>query len=221
VRFRHIEEMPVNCGDECPELHYMRFCATKKCAVNCIVSQWASWSSCSASCGSGQRTRKRETLRMAASGGTCVDALQEDELCKAPRGCPVHCKVSAWGSYGSCVKSCGNSTKVRMRTITKYPANDGMGCPRLSQSAPCNLARCAVDCSLNAWGLWSTCSETCDTGMQFRVRTANPAENGGKVCAGETQACSGHCQEDDCVFTNWVRFRSLFEFRLRCGLMRG
>lgn len=56
-------------------------------AVDCIMSSWTAWSSCSVSCGLGSLFRQRDILREALPGGSCGGAQFDSRAC-FPRACP-------------------------------------------------------------------------------------------------------------------------------------
>ena len=67
------------CGDTREEA---RDCHTNLCPVDCEMSRWGVWSSCSASCGTGQRSRTRTVVREAANwGNKCPANREEVEPC--------------------------------------------------------------------------------------------------------------------------------------------
>ena len=54
--------------------------------VDCSVTQWASWSSCSASCGKSYKTRHRMIRREARGDGQpCPTKLDKRKRCKVPK----------------------------------------------------------------------------------------------------------------------------------------
>lgn len=55
-------------------------------AVDCIMSSWTVWSSCSVSCGRGSLFRQRDILREAMPGGSCGGAQFDSRAC-FPRAC--------------------------------------------------------------------------------------------------------------------------------------
>lgn len=56
-------------------------------AVDCIMSSWTAWSSCSVTCGLGSLFRQREILREAVPGGYCTGPQFDSRAC-FPRACP-------------------------------------------------------------------------------------------------------------------------------------
>lgn len=138
--------------------------------VDCVVSNWSSWSNCDG----GTQTRTRTVITQPQNGGTTCPDLTET------RNCPVDCVVSEWSAWSTC----DAGTQTRTRTVITPALNGGASCPVLTESRSC-----AVDCVVSAWSDWSTCSE----GTQTRTRTViTPAMNGGVACPvlSETIGCS-------------------------------
>lgn len=111
--------------------------------VDCQVSSFGPWSTCSASCGEqGVQVRVRTITRDAANGGKLCPALEETRTCTT--SCPkVDCQVSPWSRWSACSGvSCGEGgVQVQLRTITRVPANGGKVCPALT-----NTRACTSDC---------------------------------------------------------------------------
>lgn len=53
----------------------------------------------------------------------------------------TNCKVSEWGDWGDCNKSCGIGESVRRRQVIQHPAHGGMPCPVLMDYKWCGSAR--------------------------------------------------------------------------------
>merc|ERR1719146_110299 len=70
------------------------------------------------------------------------------------------CEVSDW-TPGECTVTCGGGTQILNRSVSIQPAYGGTGCPPLSMSRTCNDFPCPIDCELDLWSGWSTCSADC------------------------------------------------------------
>ena len=131
-------------------------------------SQWSDFGSCSVTCGSGVRTRRRECLGDASQcPGPSVDTIACDEgLC-----------WSQWSDFGPCSVTCGLGLRTRTRTCLGDPA----ACPgEAADSVECDAGSC--------WSEWSNfgpCSVTCGTGQQVRTRS----------CLGDQAFCIGDNSE--------------------------
>lgn len=64
-------------------------------------------------------------------------------ICPLPivSGPPRDCRVSEWGAWGECSKSCGIGEMQRHRTITKHARRGGTPCPPLIETKWCGSAR--------------------------------------------------------------------------------
>jgi len=90
-------------------------CNTKPCPVDCVLSEWTSWSSCDKSCDGGFRSRTRLKKVADKFGGVpCPGGLTEQLPCELPN-CPVDCSFSAWSDWGECTASCGAGTRYKTR----------------------------------------------------------------------------------------------------------
>ncbi|GAA6107507.1 thrombospondin type-1 domain-containing protein 7B isoform X1 [Tachysurus ichikawai] len=73
------------------------------CPLDCVVSEFSSWSRCSGMCGVGLRHRTRHVLAAPAYGGAGCPNLSETQPCEHPLPCPIgedrnlySLKVGAW-----------------------------------------------------------------------------------------------------------------------------
>ena len=174
------------CGETGEEA---RDCHTNLCPVNCEMSRWGDWSACSASCGTGQRSRTRTVTREAAYwGNKCPTNMEEVEPCVEAE-CRVDGGWSGWSRGGYCSESCGTGTRSRSRTCSQPPpqfGGDTCSGPNL-ETKECFLKTCPpVDGGWTSWTRWTACSTTCDWGGQRRTRTCThpPASHGGRECTG-------------------------------------
>jgi len=143
--------------------------------VDCLVSDWVPWSTCSATCDGGEQKRTRKLLQQPKHGGfACKDALNEvhecgRDPCSGPR--PVDCVYGDWKEWGTCASCKGERT--RFRKILVYPEHGGLAC------APAGLKEVGIcphtcdfetTCTWAAWETWGSCSSSCGTGGK-RMRT--------------------------------------------------
>ena len=124
---------------DCPALSETTPCNTQSCAppkVDCKVSDFGAWSTCSKSCGGGTQTRSRTVLIAAANGGCACPALTESQNCNS-QSCPApptDCKVSDFGAWSTCSKTCGGGVQTRTRSVTQKPCTNGAACPSMARS---------------------------------------------------------------------------------------
>ncbi|CAE8719889.1 unnamed protein product [Polarella glacialis] len=84
-RQRQVQGNPRNGGMKCPaNLIETRGCKEEPCrAVDCEVTHWSDWASCSADCGNGYRERQRSIETLAeANGAGCALPLSELGECQ-------------------------------------------------------------------------------------------------------------------------------------------
>jgi hypothetical protein len=67
--------------------------------VNCAVSNWSSWGSCTASCGGGTQTRTRTIVTQPTLGGLTCPALSEQQSCNT-EACPTYYALCIPSQYG-------------------------------------------------------------------------------------------------------------------------
>ncbi|XP_036410900.1 SCO-spondin [Megalops cyprinoides] len=122
-----------------------------------VYGSWGPWSSCSSSCGRGQRTRSRP-CQVSEGGPPCTETVQ-DEPCVLP-SCPAGCVLSEWSSWSECSASCGGGLSVRNKTILQHPQPGGEDCPPpLEQHTACNTHSCMPVCPDGQ--VFSTCASSC------------------------------------------------------------
>lgn len=191
-------------GEACPPLTEKDTCNTHDCPVDCVVSEWADWGACSATCHTGVMIRTRDITVNSHAGGKACEHLSETKTCD--RGaCPVHCQVSSWAAWTPCTKSCGEGKHGRTRSIVRQALYGGYVCPMLAQERTCNEHPCPVDCLAGVWEAWSGCSHTCGGGQKQRVRALvqESAHGGACVPLMQVDSCNAqHCPVD-CVHGDW------------------
>jgi hypothetical protein len=182
-----------------------RNCNEQECPIPCKTTEFSDWSACSVQCGTGTMERTRQTTQWPEHGGKECPTMKLEATCEmAP--CGIDCTVGDWGSWKPCTKSCGGGTSTRMRSTTQEAADEGTQCPSLAEIVPCNVETCPVDCKMNTWGTWSSCTAQCGGGTKSRSRTAlQYPDSDGQRCPSSThtQNCNSHSCAVDCVMSQW------------------
>jgi len=142
TRTRTMASEPLLGGSMCPVSNDISDCNVAACPVDCQLGDWASWQSCSVSCGSGSRTRTRSTSVEPAYGGvSCGSTEDVDNNCEAAV-CPINCVQPAWSDWSNfeCSHTCGGGVKSQDRVASVEPAHGG---------AICGVSTTTVACSSN------------------------------------------------------------------------
>uniref|UniRef100_A0A8B9KSD4 Spondin-1 n=1 Tax=Astyanax mexicanus TaxID=7994 RepID=A0A8B9KSD4_ASTMX len=150
----------------------------------CMLSEWISWSPCSASCGMGMRSRERYIKQFPEDGSSCREPTEETEKCVVNEDCsPSSCIVTEWTDWEPCSVSCGLGMRRRVRMM-KMDTSDGSPCRvPLEEVEKCMMPECTVDCMLSDWSDWSECNKSCGKGHMIRSRMVKlEAQFGGVPC---------------------------------------
>lgn len=180
-------EVPAKHGGTCDNaLEAEEKCKEVDCPVPCVMSDWSSWGKCSASCGTGTKSRTRKVEVDAKHGGECAGKLDQSEKCM-DMPCPQPCEVSAWSSWSECSLTCGSGSRSRSRTVDVEAKHGGACDDALEAKEDCKLAECPVDCKMGDWGEWSACPKECGVEkVKERSRSVElQAEHGGVACGPE------------------------------------
>ncbi|XP_022251017.1 spondin-1-like isoform X2 [Limulus polyphemus] len=112
--------------------------------IDCQVSEWSEFSSCSATCGKARRRRYRRIEVHPQNGGAeCPKKLVQRRKCKSNPKCPVDCKMTSWSQWSPCSVSCGpGGFQKRVREIKREPKRGGLSCKPLIEEQPCNQKMC-------------------------------------------------------------------------------
>lgn len=197
--------------------------ACKTMAKNAVCKK-SDWTSCSATCGKGQQSRKVIQVSPPRNGDapcencpipkglTCEEqfpgAMQETRECTM-RPCAVDAKCGNWGPWSQWSGTCGEVVRERTREGFNNPAasNGGKTCEqqglRERETQQAKLRPCPVDQTPKPWGPWSECTATCGGGTKERFRKGTPQQkelHGGKTL--EEQGIKIHevqkCNEQPC-----------------------
>ena len=204
TRTRTVVKPAANGGQECGTLTETQSCNTQACPVDCAVSDWSLFGSCSKTCGGGTQSRTRSIVTQSANGGTSCPSLTDTQPCNT-QPCATDCVLTDWSAWSTCDKECGPGQQVRTRSVMSQPTNGGVACPNpntvpqeYKQTKDCKIKDCPVPCVQSGWGEWGKCT----FGKRTRTRTTIiPAKNGGFCgpevevgdCPGSKVSTDGRC----------------------------
>ncbi|WAR27191.1 ADT1-like protein [Mya arenaria] len=195
-------------------------CNIAVCPVDGKWAAWEQWTYCTATCGTGSRSRNRtnrtcEYLPLGSPpGNPCPESDRDVKYCNTDP-CPVNGDWGSWGEWTKCSATCNIGQHSRNRTCVYDPvAPKGAKClGRDHMAGFCNDGYCPQDGVLSEWGTWSACSVTCGDGMESRDRSCVypiPLAPHGKPCEGETnntRACLNVTQcTVDGVWSEWSTY---------------
>mmetsp|Transcript_20636 Transcript_20636/g.42423 ORF Transcript_20636/g.42423 Transcript_20636/m.42423 type:complete len:994 (+) Transcript_20636:86-3067(+) len=135
-------------GMQCPGMSRDMKCGQKKCPVNCLMSEFGGWSSCTKDCGTGVQTRTRSIIVPPKNGGSSCDAIQEERECNT-ESCTRNCKLSDWSEWSPCSMACGGGVTKRTTKVL-IPIRGRGWCPgkrspMRSDTKVCNTQACMPD----------------------------------------------------------------------------
>ena len=201
IEVKNIETAPSNGGAMCPTQTQRTVpCNEDSCPIDCMFDSWSGWSMCSESCGNGTEGRSRGFYTESAHGGKECPALSLSAICEQPP-CGINCKMSAWGAWKQCSKSCGGGVRSRIRVVVQEAASKGSQCPSLAETVPCNTDACPADCKVSGWSAWTKCTSACGGGRKTRTRTVLAAPDAyGVQCPPRSAVlnCNSHACAVDC-----------------------
>ncbi|XP_066925931.1 uncharacterized protein [Clytia hemisphaerica] len=187
-------------------------------------SKWGSWGKCSASCGTGRKTRTRTcTNPVPQHGGLdCADSDTAVQKCNL-KTCPVDGKWSEWGSWGKCSASCGAGQQNRTRTCTNpAPQHGGLDCSESDNVVRnCNAKPCpdpTTDeneiaekiCKMKCIDMKRNCGQM--------LRCGDGRFDVSKHCP-ETCATTTHRTEDNNEVAEKICKKRCSHFKRNCGQM--
>ncbi|XP_078312803.1 coadhesin-like [Crassostrea virginica] len=186
-------------------------CNTHNCPIDGNWASWASWGTCTVTCGGGTQDRSRTCTNPAPlyGGSACGGSSSSRQACNTHH-CPIDGVWATWGGWGTCTETCGGGIQTRARNCSNpAPQYGGSDCPGFSSSTQtCNTHNCPIDGVWASWGSYGACTVTCGGGTQERQRTCtNPApQYGGANCPGSTvssQACNTQNCPIDGAWSSW------------------
>ncbi|KAL8453703.1 hypothetical protein Emag_001748 [Eimeria magna] len=204
----------------CLDSERFEACQGPPCPVDCHVTAWGEWTSCTVTCGGGQQQRQRSVVRHASNGGKECPTLLELQPCgtyPCPFGpCATDCVLGSWSEWTECSALCGGGTRQRFRGVTEFEVGGGKPCTGNKEEAEaCNLHACETPCRVSEWSEWTECSSSCApadgseaTRSRYREVLREPYPPGSQACPALEDVQKG-CNSDipcpvDCSYTLWT-----------------
>ncbi|MEE6489104.1 hypothetical protein FKM82_015489 [Ascaphus truei] len=179
------------CVDEPP----VQLVCKVPCSLDCVISEWSPWSTCSHSCSTknaeGKQSRTRCILAHPGEGGkSCPpsQALYEYRLCNGHPCSIFYWETSLWGSCSedALVTALNASTTrngettcgvgIQNRKVFCIKSNAGQvttkRCPESTRPEtirPC-LLPCKKDCIVTLFSEWTLCPTSCQPGNTTTVK---------------------------------------------------
>ncbi|OWF39259.1 uncharacterized protein LOC110465261 [Mizuhopecten yessoensis] len=184
--------VPKYDGKQCPSVNQedQQCTPNSDCSADGTWTLWASWTTCSTTCGGGSFSRTRTCTDPAPSGNgaSCSGTGSDSESCNT-QGCPVDGAWGSWTQFSACSNYCGPGNSNRTRTCASpAPQNGGLLCTGDDIESQTCTGTCQVDGNWAAWLQWGVCTKSCDGGIRSRSRTCTdpaPSSNG-DICPGST-----------------------------------
>uniref|UniRef100_A0A8C9U5U9 Thrombospondin type-1 domain-containing protein 7A n=1 Tax=Scleropages formosus TaxID=113540 RepID=A0A8C9U5U9_SCLFO len=176
------------------------------CPLDCKLSDWSTWSACSAPCGSGVKVRSKWLREKAFNGGRPCPKLDLKNQVYEAVPCYSECNEFTWAPepWSACAvntvgdpPACGEGVQTRkVRCIQKDTGNimdDGPCDPEEAPpSAQTCFLPCPEDCVMSEWSQWSACTARCDPDTsRKRFRRILRLSRTGRDCPGpgQTESC--------------------------------
>ena len=185
------------------------------------VGAWSEFGPCTATCGSGVRTRTRtvEQAKFTHNNKKCGIKTTEQEKC-INKPCPVDCEMYDWGKWSNCTQPCGTGIKQRARAVKVDARGGGKACPDEFEQRKCNSDGCEPPkCNdrTSAWSAWTKCTATCGKGSKSRKRTVVAVKGCPALSSTETLQCASKRCSRDCSVGKWSEWQQCSK---SCGTER-
>jgi hypothetical protein len=169
---------------DCPDTVEEEACNPDTCPIDCELSEWSDYGSCSASCWAGndytgsapgdwsghdpipvpKQTRTRSIITTPNSAGKQCDDISpqsEDQYCNTHR-CGIDCIHGNWTAWTTCSHSCGTGFQERTRNILQKEQYNGKPCAQTYKDIQaCHVMSCPDDCQVSQWTAFTQCSVSC------------------------------------------------------------
>merc|ERR1719450_751623 len=144
---REIIVGPNEFGIKCPALQRKKKCNQIKCPVDCEMSKWSVWSTCSSIC-EGTQAHTRSVLTQPKNGGMSCNTVQESRPCIGnPKQCDRNCALKRWSKWSPCSVACSGGYSEKWRRVT-IPAHGKGKCPKADSKYRYRMKKCNThDCT--------------------------------------------------------------------------
>ncbi|KAM4026917.1 LOW QUALITY PROTEIN: SCO-spondin-like [Anomaloglossus baeobatrachus] len=204
------EEGPgeVTCGSE---THEEEECNRPACPVDCVLTDWSEWSTCSASCGGGTSERNRTILVAADPGGQpCPAPLRLHRTCN-PHNCTPGCPGDQ--VFSNCASSCPRTcADLRPETPCISDACEpGCSClpGKVVQGESCVAPeQCPCVLPLGPELLWTENITMEERSREYPVGTTLQYQCNNCSCHRGSFVCSAQDCAVDCEWSQWSAWSS-------------
>jgi len=144
---RSVLTPPSNGGVQCLPLIMKQKCNEQLCPVDCVMSEWSGFSSCSAECGGGVAERVRNVKVHPRYEGMPCGEQTETVACNM-QACDSDCALGEWSEWSHCSKQCNAGHRVQRKHVVEAAHGRGK-CPAFNAAErmrrqPCNTEPCPV-----------------------------------------------------------------------------
>ncbi|KAM4697904.1 thrombospondin type-1 domain-containing protein 7B [Rhinophrynus dorsalis] len=228
----HDQDGQIVSDELCMDTAPVQLVCKVPCSLDCVISEWSDWSSCSHSCSAknaeGKQSRTRSILAYPGEGGKpcpVSQALYEYRLCNNHPCSAFYWETSPWSSCLEDMPSAPLNTSwngkdtcgmgIQTRKVMCIKSNAGQvttkRCPESTRPETFRhcLLPCKKDCVVTLFSEWTSCPTLCQPGNTTAVKQSRyrivlqEASNGGQDCP-DTLYEERECEDTPiCLIYRW------------------
>ncbi|KAI1899231.1 hypothetical protein AGOR_G00059680 [Albula goreensis] len=195
----------------CTSTGYVEEVCHLPCPMDCKLSDWSTWSACSASCGGGVKVRSKWLREKPFNGGRPCPQLDLKNQVSEVVPCYSECSQYVWVTepWSVCtintvdkLPGCGEGVQSR-KVKCMRAGSEGQGDRDTVDDSLCDQEEmplraqtcflpCPDDCVMSQWSQWNTCPLPCDQDtVRKRWRQTLRPPRAGRSCPedSQTEAC--------------------------------